>query len=149
MWIRKMTVPQAEIDTFHIGNCFRRILPLSRRRCLWTLHMVCESAKWRSRRLKLTLFTYVWINAEIPPATGKYRLVCPKQDPGTNRFLCWIPRVFLTAATYFFANVKKHNSWKIMVTNEVGAWSYKYTGRSNAALVCIIKQISKMTYFLL
>ena len=42
--------------------------------------------------------------------TGKYRLVCPKQDPGTNRFLCWIPRVFLTAATYFFANVKKHNS---------------------------------------
>ena len=141
--------------------------------------MVCESAKWRSRRLKLTLFTYIPINAEIPPATGKYRLVCPKQDPGTNRFLCWIPRVFLTAATYFFANVKKHNSWKIMVTNnistwnqeknwryffcnifenfdfwiviisriahtmttinEVGARSYKYTGRSNAALVCIMK----------
>ena len=28
-----------------IGNCFRRILPLGRRRCLWTLHMVCESVK--------------------------------------------------------------------------------------------------------
>ena len=31
VWIRKMTVPQPEIDTFHLGNCFRRILPLGHR----------------------------------------------------------------------------------------------------------------------
>ena len=39
-----MTVPQAEIDTFHLRTNFRRILPLGRRRCLWTLHTVARVA---------------------------------------------------------------------------------------------------------
>ena len=36
VWIRKMMVPQAEIDTFHLRTNFRQILPLGHRRCLWT-----------------------------------------------------------------------------------------------------------------
>ena len=72
-----MTVPQAEIDTFHLRTSFRRILPLGRRRLkdhnIWSVNGEND----RTLNLKLTLFTYVRVFAELPPSVaGDLHIVC-------------------------------------------------------------------------